>query len=426
MIKAEVLKSVLVLLLGAVSGAAFAFMSQLLLARQLGPNSFGIYAASLATVTIAAPIAGFGIQGLWLNAFGEEGWRAVRWLKPSYYYIVLTTICVVVFVAVWAAIGPNSHEQSLLLMIFVLHALGQMSIEIVSGKLQLEERYFRLASMQSLPHLFRFIGVLSVPYIFAHYESLHFASAYAVVGAALVLLCVFEMAAMGSVGFCLKGHGNRSLVNSTDLSAPALKDVCQRAWPYGLAGIFYLLHFQIASSLLGYLSTPEEAGLYGAAMLVMNAVFIFPGVLYQKFLLPKQHRWAMQDREMSLRVFKFGNKVMLIVGAMLAILLLFGTPYAVPIFFGSKFLDSKSILFVLALSVPVRFLATSVGSVLVTGSHMKTKVVCMGVVAIFNVVLCLLLIPYWQGRGAATAFVLSEVLLLWLYWRYASQSVLVS
>ncbi|MBW6519414.1 MAG: oligosaccharide flippase family protein [Desulfoarculaceae bacterium] len=77
-------------------GAGCAFLTQVLLARELGPAAFGAFAAALAMVVLVAPLAGFGVAGFWLKAFGQEGWQAVRWLRASLKYTLLNTLLVLV------------------------------------------------------------------------------------------------------------------------------------------------------------------------------------------------------------------------------------------------------------------------------------------------------------------------------------------
>ena len=66
-------KAVSLLWPGSIAGSACVLVSQILLARWLGPFSYGLFASSLATISIATPIAVFGAPRFWLKAFGEEG-----------------------------------------------------------------------------------------------------------------------------------------------------------------------------------------------------------------------------------------------------------------------------------------------------------------------------------------------------------------
>jgi len=148
----------------------------------------------------------------------------------------------------------------------------------------------------------------------------------------------------------------------------------------------------------------------------MAAVYLFPSVIYQKYLLPKIHRWANHDLPTLHRVYLKGNRLMAVIGLMaMAVVMMLG-PYAIPLLFGAAFAPSAAPLLILAFAIPVRFVATSVGAMLVTQDNMRRKVRYMGAVAVINVILNLLLIPYYGVTGAAIATVLSEMLLLLIYW----------
>ena len=91
----QAIKSVSVLWLSLIGSAVLAFLTQVILARQLGPVSFGEFSAALATITLLCPLAGFGVSGLWLIVFGKEGWLANRWLPASFRYIFISTFIVI-------------------------------------------------------------------------------------------------------------------------------------------------------------------------------------------------------------------------------------------------------------------------------------------------------------------------------------------
>jgi O-antigen/teichoic acid export membrane protein len=84
--------------------------------------------------------------------------------------------------------------------------------------------------------------------------------------------------------------------------------------------------------------------------------------------------------------------------------------------FGDKYAGVMFILSIWAFAIPIRFVATSVGSVLTTGVHMIRKVKYMAAVAFANVLLSLLLIELIGITGVAYAVLVSDGLLLLLYY----------
>ncbi|MHB8978757.1 MAG: flippase [Trichloromonadaceae bacterium] len=423
--KISAFRAVSFLWLGSIIGAGCAFLTQVILARKLGPEVFGIFAAALSTVTLLAPLAGFGIGQYWLKAFGHEGWGALRWLPGSFRFISLSTVTVFLLLLVWAFWGPHDVLSAGILAILSFHVLGQLAVELVGSKLQLEERYLSLALWQVLPHLGRLALVMVLAYAATNLISAQYAaSSYAVVALVFFVNAVWLLSRMYGGAFELKGHTipeKGEVLSNPDV--PVMFQVAAQSWPFGVAGLFHLIYFQSDIILLRYMTGAEQAGIYNVAFTIMVAVYMFPGVIYQKFLLPKIHRWAHYDRAKFYRVYRQGNIAMLIVGLLAMVVIWLLAPWGVVFLFGQNYQQAVGLLMILAVSAPVMFVSSSVGATLVTQAHMKTKVKCMGIVAGINVVLNIMLIPPYGAIGAAVATIISNVSLLVIYYFYAEKLV---
>ena len=415
-------KTISLLFICSLLGAGCAFFTQAILARRLGPVEFGAFSTALAMVTLVMPFAGFGIAQFWLKAFGQEGWRATQFLAPSFRFVGMSSVVVILALIVWSIFGP--HDESLKVMIFVLssYIVGQVTVELVSSKLQLEERYTYLALWQFLPHLSRLGLVVALVFWRADLISgKNTAYAYAMVAVGLVFLGGISLYRMSNGHFKLKGHGEASL--NLNLTKPNIRTVIAQSWPFGLAGLFQLIYFQSDIILVKYITGEEAAGIYNVAFTIMMAVLIFPGIVYQKFLLPKIHRWANHDRERFYQVYRQGNIIMLILGIAAMLFIWVIAPWGVPFVFGKAYQDAINLLKVLAVSAPIMFVASSVGPTLVTQEHMKKKVKYMGTVAVINIVLNISLIPTFGALGAAIATNLSNMMLLTIFFVAAQKLV---
>src|SRR4249919_843949 len=103
----------------ATAGAAFiGFLTQTLLARELGPSAYGLFASSVVTVTMIAPLAGFGLTQFRLKVYGVEGWAAHRWIKPSLRFTIFTTFLAFAIVVGCALTGaPHNGTRFTLLVL---------------------------------------------------------------------------------------------------------------------------------------------------------------------------------------------------------------------------------------------------------------------------------------------------------------------
>ena len=416
--------AVFLLSLGSFAGAGLAFGTQVLLARTLGTEDFGLFSSLLAMVVLVTPLAGFGISQLWLKYFGEEGWEAQKYLLASFKCLILTTLLVLLSLSIWAYFSQDLQENQYLLFILSFYLIGQVSLELLSAKLQLEERYKALSLWQFMAHFLRFTLVFLV-FLLSSSDNLllEFALVYAFVALFLLFLTIRSLKKMFQGDFQLKGHQNKTLISNKPKEEISMQNIFSSSWAFALASFFHLIYFQSDIILVQYIKGDNEAGLYSVAFSIMVAVYMFPAVIYQKFLLPKLHRWAKHEPQTFKKIFQEGNKAMLGLGLVAMLLLwLFGS-WAVVFLFGDAYDGSIELLGILSLSAPIIFMAFSAGAMLVTAEHIKRKVKYMGTVALLNIVLNLWLIPDYGAIGASIATVFSNLILLILYYRGAKRYV---
>lgn len=418
----KALLSISILWLGSLIGSGFAFFTQVILARELGPADFGLFAAVFSIASLLVPLAIFGVPQYWLKEYGLYGWGAKRYIAPSLRLVVTTTVFAIFIIVLWGFLGPHEALLKYALIIMAFYVAGQVAVELVAGKLQLEEKYLALAMWQLTPHLIRFLLVFILAFFtFEWLNLLSVVAVFSLIAGILVMLSIYPIRQLLLGKLDLKGHENTAQTGN-EFETVSATNVMQNAWPFGLAGVFYLIYFQSDIILIKYIAGDEAAGLYNVAFMALVMVLLFPSIVYQKFLLPKIHRWANQDRVLFYKVYKQGNLIMLVLG-LFAMLMAWGlAPYGIPILFGEHYQQSVDLFMLLVISIPVLFVATSVGATLVTQEHMKTKVKLMGLVAILNIALNVALIPFYGAVGAAVATLISNVMLLLLYMK-ASKKV---
>jgi O-antigen/teichoic acid export membrane protein len=393
------------------AGAVMVFLTQALLARQMGPTAYGLFASSLATVTMIAPLAGFGLTQFNLKVYGVEGWAAYRWLRPALRFLLFTSLLAIGLVVAWALLIAPRDDTRFSLLVLTPVVLGILAVNLVGNKLRLEDRYARMALTQMLipgSRLLVAIALLLVPQLTGRFVAL----SYGVISLLVALWAIPQLRPMIRGDIDLKGHGPRSAPAATPAIAPGVGDLWSQAWAYGVYAALYPVFFQISTILLKYLQGDAPAGLYAIALAVMTAIYLIPATIYQKFLLGKLHRWAAHDKPKFRLVYRRGNVIMLALGlAVGAGLVLFG-PWLVPLIFGEEYRRVSTILMVLALCPPIRFLSTAMGSALLTENHMRFRVYAMALATVAAVAGNLLLIPTFGVMGAAWATVIAETVLL--------------
>ncbi|MGE5610302.1 MAG: polysaccharide biosynthesis C-terminal domain-containing protein [Bacillota bacterium] len=390
-------------------GAGMVFATQTLLARELGPSAYGLFASSLATVTMIAPLAGFGLSQFRLKVYGVEGWGANRWLLPSIRFTVATTVAAFAILIGWALIGapPNGTRFALIVLSPVI--LSILTIELMGNKLRLEERLAQMALWQmAIPasRLLVAVALLLVPQLTGRFVAV----SYSLIALFVFLAAFPQMRRMMQGKIDLHGHDQRREVANT--ATPGTLELWSQAWAYGVWAILYPVFFQISTILLKYLHSDAQAGVYSIALAIMTAIYLIPATIYQKYLLSKLHRWAAHDVPKFWAVYQQGNVAMFVLGVLVSIALVVVSPWVVPIVFGQRYLGVIDILMILALCPPIRFLSTAMGAALLTEDHMRYRVYAMAVATVVAIVLNAVLIPRFGGEGAAWATVVGETVLL--------------
>jgi O-antigen/teichoic acid export membrane protein len=421
MFKQKAFKEISLLWIGSLLGAFIAFLTQVLLARHLAIDNFGQFSSALATIAIIAPLAGFGISQFWLQIFGEEGYSAFRWLKGSFQFILISTSTVLGCLFLWIIFGPDHTTYKLLLTLLSSFILGQIMIELISVQFQLEEKYLLLSVWQFMPHFLRLLLIICFLYISPlAFTMLLVAKIYFAISASIFILGIFKLMKMRKGQLILIGH-DKPVSDSTALLEPAnMWSVISHAWPFGLSYFFYFVYNQSSIVLLNHLDSSEAAATFNVAFNIIMAIFLMPRVIYDKYLLPKIHRWANHDKLKLYEIHKIGQRYMIISGIIIMICTWATSFWIVPFLFGQKYIHSVQILNILALSIPIYFMASNSGAPLASKKNNRIKVQYMGIVAIANISLNFFLIPIHGAIGASISIILSHLLLLALF-HYGTQ-----
>lgn len=400
--------------IGSIVGRGSTFLIYIILAREVGPATFGVFSSAMATIMIFSLFGGFGIPQVWLKLLGTEGWKGIRWVKPSLKFVFSTLVVILFSVFTITQLQPEDDQTNTLLLLFFFFLCGYIGVQLVSSKLQLEERYTFLTIWQFLPNITRLVIFFLCFYLVNWSLTLFdIGLIYAIVGLFFTLWSVKQLMMMSQGKVDLKGH-KRPEGNIKEIT-PSLLEVAKEAWPFGFAGIFAFIYIQSDIVMIKYLSGSDQAGYYNVAFTILSAVMTIPMILFSKFLIPKYHRWSKYNKSHFYNTYKKGNFVMLLSGAGILICLLFFSKYIILLLFGDDYMPSVEYLRILAFSIPFSFLSYSYGATLLTGEHMILKVKLMGTVALLNIGINVVLIPIYGAVAAAFSTLLCNIILMFLY-----------
>jgi hypothetical protein len=308
------LSAISILWITTAMGAGLVFVTQVLLARELGPAKFGLFTSSLATITMVAPLAGFGLSQYWLQVYGVEGWTANRWLRPSLRFHCSEHAVDVVdhrgLVVNRRAAGCQGYAAAA-----AARGLGHLGGEFARQSAAIGGTS-SCAGPMAVDDAGQSIDGCSLVVIDPH-------AGWTFRGCRIWR----DLASRRVAGTAALAHDVTwrdetegawaSTGSSCDRPLAKCLHLWSQAWAYGLQAVLYPIFFQISTVLLKYLNGNTQAGIFGVALGVMTAIYLIPATLYQKFLLSKLHRWAVHDPKKFWMVYRHGNIAMLVSGVLI-------------------------------------------------------------------------------------------------------------
>ncbi len=284
----------------------------------------------------------------------------------------------------------------------IMHVFSALAVK----KSQLLEKYIWVTFFNIIPQFIRFFVVFFISLVLALSVNIIIIS-YAILSLLISLLLFQYIKDFSQV------EKFKNIINNNN--KVGIKEVISESWPFALGGFFSLIYLQIDLVMLSIFVNDEATGLYNVAVSFLILSYLLPTAIYNYYLWPKLHYLEKNDKIKFLEVYRFGCLMMLLIGLLIMLLMFLVVPFILPFIFNDSYLNAITLFYILGLSIPLRYLATNVGGILLTNDYIKIKVWYQGMVAAINIILNLLLINLYGTKGAAIATVLSELVLVLLY-----------
>lgn len=414
-------------IIGTVAGTGLGFVAQIVLARALGPDEYGIWALTVLILNFCVMIAGLGLRqgitrfiGLHRGNQNVAGVAYVAWVGLGIVLITSLGMSLLVFglapliarilemlelspviqIAVWAVI------PSTLLSIFIAVLRGYEDI--------------RLATLvQTFIRSLLWLGAIAIVLLIAveNANAAHVAWIYLSVQI-IVLLIAIILVSRHEAGSNIAGHLSDFGLGSLQHSKPLLVF----SIPLLLSGFTTFVWTQSDKFMLGYFLSARDVGSYNVAFQVARLSPIFFLALGSIFLPVISKVIAQGDytkiQDIYFRVTKWG-----LLASSLIILPLFVFPNALLEWFGPEYTNAFTALRFLLISYLIQAITGPNGTTLVALGQTKFIAYYTLLGATMNVGVNWYLIPLFGIEGAAFAsvasvFVMNLLAFWWLYHAY--------
>jgi O-antigen/teichoic acid export membrane protein len=395
------IRSISFMWLASLFAAGFALLSQMMIARSVQPNDYGVYAGALTAAAILAPLAGLGVSGFLLRVFGEEGPAARRWIKgclTAMSYSLCAGILACAAYTVSLSTDSTGLVVGLALAPLILSFVGA---ELAISRYQVEGNHLGVSVWTVVPNLLR-VGVALAGWV------LNWSIVGISVGIGIVSTVVGAWAFATLLRARWKDQPSRESSRTNTLEKVPFTQAAASSWPFGLSNFVFLVYFQSGVLMLATLSSHSAAGVFSLGLSILTAVYLIPTVVAQRYMMVKFHHWATHQPAFFLTVFRTCCGVALVAGLLMAVGVALLAPYLVRIAFGAAYDEVGTVLAMASLCIPARYLSCFIAAAYGTFGNMKPRLHTQMVLALVMVPLSFVAISSQGLLGATVAMVASE------------------
>ncbi|WP_042701855.1 flippase [Thermococcus sp. PK] len=181
----------------------------------------------------------------------------------------------------------------------------------------------------------------------------------------------------------------------------------KKSYPFWLIGLFTLIYYRTDMVMLSLMKGDYETGIYRAAYTLIEVSLFVPNIVVST-MMPSIARLWKQDKKTLDILLKKSLQMLTGFGVLALAGYFIFARLGIIIVFGKEFLESVSVLRILAFAVPFMFLNSLFGSFLNATERELVFTKITGFTALLNVMLNYILISYYGASGAAIATVLSQ------------------
>ena len=372
-----------------------AFIVMTIVARELGPVQFSIYAFTLSIAGLAIPLARYSLDGLVLRDVAAGDYLSGETVGSALgVSIAATIVALIAMLAAFAFLDLPTGTNILAIMGATLMVLAVPS-DVFIAFMRARERMVLVA----VPRIAIVVTGAAVTMVLVYYV--------ATVDQYILLRGVESLFYLVAafIGFLVVRTGKEKV----RMDRRHVAQFLQQGLPLTIAGFATMLYMRIDQVMLGQMSTPSELGLYGLAARISETVNVLPVALQATLFaaIVRNHAAAPESfDDYMVRIYDTFGIIAWPSAAIVATVAFF---LLIPVF-GEAYAPALPMILILLSATPFFFLYYAWGTMITIRGWLWLAPVMAVTGALLNIVLNLALIPALGGNGAAIATVVTYVI----------------
>jgi len=399
-----------------VFGLMIQLASGIILARAMGANGYGVYSFPIAVVNLLSIPSTVGLPQLIVRSISqyytnnEYGFMKGLIRRANQFVLLLSTLLAAGAFLIYFLVGKvNIHTSSGTTFAIAMGLLPIISFKHVRMAVL---RGLRKVILGQIPDiLVRPLLFLSLIGIVLVLKKMTISPQLAMMLQLLAALVAFILGVVLLIFYQpIKVKQSKPLYNTSFW-------LCS-AFPFLFIGVVQIINKQTDIIMLGILRPPADVGVYRAVVHgSMLVTFVLTSVNTAQG--PQIARlWTLGKKKQLQKMVTATARVVACMTFLIAGVLIIWGRFFLLLFFGEEFGEGATALRILCIGQIINGIAGSVGNILNMTGHERKSLLGMGIAAVINIFLNVLLIPRYGITGAsiATAISLSTWNILLIIW----------
>lgn len=371
----------------------FTFLFYVLIARVLGPESYGVFSAAAALGGILGVIIQYGLPTLLNRDVASDPERGPGRTATYLFIQLINTLPVLAVLPVFIHLMGFTREGALLCWLAILAEFFRSAKMLWRAVLK-GQGWFKA---EAVSVTFERLGLLAC-------GALVLILTRSPVWVFVTIVLTRLVDNLGVAGWISRRVNLRS--PDTPLH---LKESYRKGLPFAVHGVFWILYYQVDMVMLKAMSPAAEVGYYGAAYRVMEIFSALPRVVFYVAFTRFAQSLVLTPHLLPRKVMEAGRVLMIVVLPPLVIAG-FTQPWIMPAIFGPGYSPSLVLLAILLPSLGINMFSCLYEGYLLATHREHLMVPILMIVALGNIGINYFLIPHYGAAGAAAATLLSEAL----------------